>query len=136
MKFAWLGIVLALAVGCSAPDHKNKLVGTWQNIAEKTDTPITYNADGTYVQTLSLPNMPNATVIIKGTYKLEGNVISTTSNGVQVYGLMPQQAAQEEAKFKSVMGKEFKTNFTFVNDNEIKAEAGKQEVTFRRVGPG
>lgn len=136
MKFAWLGIVLALAWGCSAPDPKNKLVGTWQNIAEKSETPITYNEDGTYVQTLNLPNMPNATVIVKGTYKLNGNEITTVSNGVQVYGLMPQQAAQEEAKFKSVMGKEFKSTFKFINDNEMEAEAGSQKVTFRRVGPG
>ena len=34
------------------------------------------------------------------------------------------------------MGKEFKSTFKFINDNEMEAEAGSQKVTFRRVGPG
>lgn len=137
MRRAWLGLFLLL-VGCSnANDPAKLIVGSWQPVDTKIGAgPITYNKDGTYIQTMSQARYRGATFIIKGKYRVEGNDLISSMSDMQVYGLTPAQLSQEKANFNSQIGKESRTKFTFANADELVAEAGDKKIIFIRVAGG
>jgi hypothetical protein len=139
MRPICLGLfLLLLLVGCGSGTDaaKSKLLGTWEDAKAPVSMPITYNADGTYIQVMANAKVPQAQTIVTGTYVLGPDSITTTGTEVKVYGLPPGQADALKAQLEQGLRKPIRTSITWVNDNEIRAEAGGHQVTFRKIaGP-
>lgn len=130
----FVAIAALLMIGCGAQLNPAKLiVGTWQ--AEGgLSSPITYRKDGTYELVIREPGSMLVKTTIRGTYRFEGDVLIAEGKTIEVSGATGKMADEMKAIHTAKLLREHRTNITFVNPNEILAEAGGQKVTFKRVG--
>jgi hypothetical protein len=118
--------------GTEEPGTAKKLVGSWTQVGNPSETSTaTFADDGTFSVsgTGAMAEVPSVTVVMKGTYTVDGDEITRTFESVDIQGTTDDKVAEIKKVLEGQMHKPLKGKIEWVSDTELKFTGDEGTVT-------